>query len=68
MVPLASYLWLRGRCRYCGSPIPRRVPLVEALSGVLFSLSALRFDLTPELAVAALFVSLFLAVFFLDLE
>lgn len=30
MVPLLSYLWLRGRCRYCTAPISMRYPLLEA--------------------------------------
>jgi leader peptidase (prepilin peptidase)/N-methyltransferase len=29
LVPLASFLWLRGRCRTCGAPIDRFHPAVE---------------------------------------
>jgi leader peptidase (prepilin peptidase)/N-methyltransferase len=35
LVPLASYLWLRGRCRQCGQPIGAFHPMVElAAAGV----------------------------------
>lgn len=34
--PVLGWLWLRGRCRYCKSPIAIRYPLVEAATGVLF--------------------------------
>ncbi|MFN3514116.1 MAG: prepilin peptidase [Phenylobacterium sp.] len=30
LVPLASFLLLRGRCRTCGAQIPRRYPALEA--------------------------------------
>jgi len=33
-IPLFSYVWLRGRCRSCGAPIPRRYPLVELAGGL----------------------------------
>lgn len=33
-VPVASYLWLRGRCRHCGAAISLRYPLVELASGL----------------------------------
>jgi len=33
LVPLLSYVAQRGRCRTCGAPIGRGVPLREALSG-----------------------------------
>ncbi len=36
-VPLISYVLLRGRCRTCGEPIPRRYPLIELLTGLLFA-------------------------------
>jgi len=36
-VPVVGWLWLRGRCRYCKSPISARYPVVEAVTGLLFA-------------------------------
>ncbi|TYO95649.1 prepilin peptidase [Desulfallas thermosapovorans] len=36
LVPLLSYILLRGRCRYCGTRIPARYPLVESTAAVFF--------------------------------
>lgn len=33
-VPIFAYLWLRGRCRYCGASISLRYPVVELVSGL----------------------------------
>ena len=38
LVPVLSYLLLRGRCRYCSTTIPKRVLFVEAGTGLLFLL------------------------------
>lgn len=38
LVPVLSWLWLRGKCRYCGARIPD-TPLVELLVPTLFVLS-----------------------------
>jgi leader peptidase (prepilin peptidase)/N-methyltransferase len=35
-IPVLSYLILRGKCRWCQSPIPRRYPVIELLMGLLF--------------------------------
>ena len=35
LVPVFSWLFLRGRCRHCGAHIPARYLLVELLGGVL---------------------------------
>lgn len=35
-VPLASWLWLRGRCRACQARFSPRYLIVEALTGLLF--------------------------------
>ena len=42
LVPVVSYLALRGRCRSCGGPIGRRTLIVEAGTGLLFALAACR--------------------------
>jgi leader peptidase (prepilin peptidase) / N-methyltransferase len=42
-VPLISYLALQGRCGSCGTPIPARYPLVEALTAGLSAVVAARF-------------------------
>ena len=35
LVPVFSWLWLQGKCRYCGKPIPDS-PVVELVTGLLF--------------------------------
>lgn len=38
-IPIASWLWLLGKCANCGWKIPIRYPIVELLSGILFGVS-----------------------------
>jgi leader peptidase (prepilin peptidase)/N-methyltransferase len=68
MVPVFSYLWLRGRCRYCGAAISWRVPLVEGLTAVLFFLAYWRFGLTPPFPITAFWCCVFLVIIFIDWE
>ncbi len=35
-LPIMSWLWLRGKCKWCAAPIPPRYILVEFLTGLLF--------------------------------
>lgn len=41
LVPLFSWLFLRGKCRYCGAPVASRYAKIESLTGGLFLVSAL---------------------------
>lgn len=41
LVPVLSWLWLRGKCRYCGAKISVQYPMVELFAAVLFVLSYL---------------------------
>jgi len=36
-VPVLGWLWLRGRCRYCKTPISVQYPLVEAATALMFA-------------------------------
>jgi len=68
LVPLFGYLWLRGRCRYCGARIPLRFPIVELATALLFALLVWHYGLSPELVMALIYGCLFLLVFVIDLE
>lgn len=46
LIPLASWLILRGKCRYCHKPISVQYPLVEALSALVFVGSYVLWPLT----------------------
>lgn len=46
LVPVFSYLFLRGKCRYCGSKVSVRYPLTELIFAALTVGCILRFDLT----------------------
>ena len=67
-VPIFSWLWLRAKCRGCGLPISARYPLVEALTGVLALLIAVRFGPTLPALAFFVFAALLVALAFIDLD
>lgn len=46
LVPVLSWLFLRGRCRYCGEKVSPRYLVTELLFALVTVLCLLRFDLT----------------------
>ena len=68
LVPVLSWIFLRGKCRYCGAKISPRYPAVELLTGVLFVWCFLRFGLSPQLAPALVFSAFMVAITFIDLD
>lgn len=62
MVPIFSYIFLKGKCRTCGEKIGLFHPLLELLTGILFALAYLHCGFTLELVVAILFISLLLII------
>lgn len=68
LIPVFSYIFLRGRCRYCGERISIRYLLVEGFLGLCFSILFLNFDFTFFTLKSLIFISLLLPIFFIDLE
>ncbi|MFC2056289.1 prepilin peptidase [Chloroflexota bacterium] len=68
LVPLFSYIWLRGRCRYCRAPIPLRLPIVEGTTALLFTIIYWKFGLGFELGISLIYASLLTIIFVVDLE
>ncbi|WP_449418943.1 prepilin peptidase [Phormidium nigroviride] len=67
-VPVFGWLWLRGRCKHCRSPISARYPIVEAAGGLMFLLVFWRFGLTLETLGYWTFFSWLLALSLIDLD
>ena len=40
LVPVFSWLFLRGKCRYCGAPIASRYAKIESFTGLTFCIAA----------------------------
>ena len=68
LVPIASYLWLLGRCRHCGRRIPPRAPLVESLAGAGCGVIAYQYGLTPFAAILVFGLATAIHLAFVDLE
>jgi leader peptidase (prepilin peptidase)/N-methyltransferase len=65
-VPVVSWLVLRGRCSACKTPIARRYPVVELLTGVLFAAVGWRFGVTPAALLWCGVVAALLALSMID--
>lgn len=67
LIPLFSYLFLKGRCRYCHKKVSLLNPFIEVATGILFALSYYSFGFSLELILALLLISLSMIVFASDL-
>jgi leader peptidase (prepilin peptidase)/N-methyltransferase len=67
-IPLFSYLALRGKCSGCGAAIGLRYPLVEAATGLLFVLAAVKLGPGWAAAGAMLFLAAATALTFIDFD
>jgi leader peptidase (prepilin peptidase)/N-methyltransferase len=67
-IPIASYLFLRARCRTCGAPISPRYPVVEALTAAMFALAWWYYGPGPMLISRLIFGCALIVLFAIDLE
>ena len=68
LIPILSWVFLRGKCRYCKAPVSGRYPLTELICAAAYVTAAARFGLSfMTLECIALF-SILLAVALIDLD
>lgn len=67
MIPIFSYIMLHGKCRYCGSKISPRYPIIEAITGIAFMGIGWKYGWSLEFFEYLTFSSLLIAVTFTDI-
>lgn len=67
-IPLFSWLFLRGRCSTCKTPISIRYPLVELTTAALFIFAAMHFGLTAAGWGAMIFIAALISLTCIDYD
>ncbi len=66
LIPVFSWLALRGKCHSCGEKISPRYPIVESLNGLLFILTFYVLDVNAGAIITCVLMSLLVCVAFMD--
>ncbi len=67
-IPVISYIFLKGKCRYCKSKISIRYPFVELLTGILSVLAMWKTGLSIDYFFIFSFLAILVAIIFIDID
>ena len=68
LIPVFSWVFLRGKCKYCGNKISPRYPSIEMITGCLFLLAFITQGYGLEMVLYAVFWSMLLVVTMMDFD
>lgn len=68
LVPVFSYIFLCGRCRYCKEKISIRYPLIESLNAILYMLIYLKFGVSLITLKYLILASLLIVIGMIDYD
>lgn len=68
LIPVISYIALKGKCRYCKSKVSLRYLIIEITNSLLYVVLFIKFKLTLEFFSYCFLISLLLVVFVIDLR
>ena len=68
LIPLLGFVFLLGKCRYCGKKISWQYPLIESLTAILFVLTYLNFGISFQAAMIVIILMGLIVVAFYDLS
>lgn len=66
LIPVLSYICLRGKCRYCGEKISPQYACIELLNGLGWVYSFYHFGFTIEAVLACIFISVVIVLTLID--
>lgn len=65
-IPIISYIILKGKCRYCKTPISVRYPIVEFVTGISALFTYLKYGFTIDFIFIFYFLASMIALSFID--
>ena len=68
MIPIISFIFLRGRCRYCKAKIDDLSTYMEFFTGILFALAYYVFGISYELFIALGIISMLIIISVSDIS
>jgi len=68
LIPILSFLFLRGKCKNCHTKLPIYEPVVEFFTGLFFTLSYLYYGFSYSFFVSLFLISLFVLIFISDIK
>ena len=66
LIPVFSWIFLRGKCHSCGEKISVRYPVVESLNGLLYVLTFIVLDINAKAIITCVLASLLIVIAFMD--
>lgn len=66
LIPVFSWIFLRGKCHSCGKKISVRYPIVESLNGILYVLTFMILDINAKAIITCVLMSLLIVIGFMD--
>ncbi|WPC41466.1 prepilin peptidase [Clostridium sp. JS66] len=68
LIPIFSYILLKGRCRYCDERIYIRYPIIEFVTGILFLLTYLEYGPSIQFVKYVVLIAILIVVGMIDLN
>ena len=68
LIPILSYLFLKGKCRQCKEPISWRYPLIEFITALSFVLVYLQYGYSYFTIIGILLASILIIVTMIDID
>ncbi len=68
LVPVLSFIFLKGKCRHCGERISARYPLVELFTGGIFALLFWRYGISVDFIKYATLSCVLISAGFIDID
>ena len=68
LIPIISYVFLRGKCKCCGQKVSCFYPIFEFFSGLLFMICYLIFGYSIDLIISLIFISMLLVIIISDYQ